>query len=1131
MTNCPPVYRNIQCESFNNKKKITSQLLRQFCKNDAYLYAQIQELWDYTDPETRKRFYPPDFMDVSRSFGIESYILQTEEEREENNYCSEVYRFNDVKRFKYFFNFDNSDDKISESYFDADVRCIDIQADSFLDLENNYNTQKLEIVNEDGVTTLRPHLTTSTYEEINHYNATYTTKKANTSTKYVETKEKLGKGKVDAHFYGAFNNWHCNNHWYNGFNRTKNYNVKSDWKKNQDSYDIPSVCHSQTFKAQNTGRVSKVQLNIQGTKSAVSPCIVEIRTTSKNGYPTTKVLARAERKFGGGGQNVVAFEFKNKAFVTKGETYAIVVRSPLSHFENTFRVGGWTTGCFSSESKYYKYGSAFLSEDNGKTWIKNGKTSDKKSYGSHYYDWGINQKPVDLAFEVTVQPIVQQAIKKKVSGNNVKQLIEEGYTLVEGTTNTYRKLVKEAYDITSTYEYTYYKDGSYYLHLKPIQTNPIDYFMIFSTFVNPQGQESHYSEYWKWEYYNQYTGLWTEINNEENNNSNSNIVDFDNNIVDYTVLKLRIRCDVDGNIYSDTTSTISDDSLNGLISSNKLIQSGLTYLKQATLRIETKAPVKAYLRTKYYHPEQTRFLGANIWNEIGVNLTKKRYATVDIDVIHEKETIEHYKFYDLNILNNADMNNLTVEQEELFLLLVEHITHFETNIDITTASAILDYIYDDYTKYNSVFLNYLKKLIIPIYFLPFYYNNSETPINLFDKLELSHLPSYPLNASEISDDDILLDDTQFTRASDYGFAYELEKDISKTIDSIDVTYYTNLEISDEFVVDTEGFEINNSDYEERIEEKLKGIILDSSVTSNNLWGNNNSVQNGIFDDDTIDYALTSDGKWVIFNSHSPMIQKLFPNRYNVSSDITLNPNGNYDTPSTFSDNSSVHNFNIKINLSNKSYQEYVDFKVDYDNGTLEFYNQDNLIVGDFRITYNPLWVRGLSVADFPLKLDLWKEKYIVGTDDIMGNGIFKRVFDTETAEYVNSTFYEKTDINPYTKLKGDETWYRFKTTVPPRDNIRKLTLNGNELEEDTQYFVDYLSNEVILFKTNLAIDDVLEIHYTPNLTDDGLALAYRLNRPRYDRNGIQVADEDDLSAQPNNLDNVYIGMNYFTYRT
>ena len=403
----------------------------------------------------------------------------------------------------------------------------------------------------------------STYKEIIHHNAEYSTKKLNKKTKYVtKQKEKLGKAKKDAHFYGAFQNWNCNNHWYNGFDRTKNYNIKSKWRKDPDSYDIPAVCHAQTFKAQNSGRLSKVNLNIQGDKNAVSPCIVEIRATSKKGYPTTEVLDRTEKKFSGKVENIVAFTFKNKAKVTKGKTYAIVVRSPLSKFSKTYRFGGWTTGCFSSEKKYYGDGSAFTSTNNGKTWVKNGKTKDTKSYGSHYYDWGINQKPVDFAFEVFVQPITQEAIKKKVTTSNAKELVAQGYKLTEK--GTYRKLLKKAYDETHTYEYSYIKEGSYFLHLKPIQTNPIDNFQIISRFT---GTPEQASPWWKWEYFDIGLGEWREVS--------EGFVNFNNNIVNYTVLKLRVRCDIEQNTYIDTTSTISDSTLNSLITSNKLARTEL----------------------------------------------------------------------------------------------------------------------------------------------------------------------------------------------------------------------------------------------------------------------------------------------------------------------------------------------------------------------------------------------------------------------------------------------------------------------------------------------------------------------------------------------------------------------------
>ena len=457
MTNCPPVYRNLQCESFNNRKKITSEMMRQLCKNDAYLYEQVMALWDATDPQSKKRFYPPYFMNVGSSFGIESYILDNEEDKKLFKYFNTVYRFSSVVKYVYKFNFDGTFDRTSDIYQDGVKTCINIEADSLLDLENHNNEQLLEIVNGQ----LRPPLVESTYDETIHHNAEYTTCKKlvtpATKGKYVtEKQEKLGKAKKDASFKGAFKNWDCNNHWYNAYNRSKNYNVKNAWKKDPYNEDkdvtkkygrIPAVCHAQTFKALSSGRISKVNLNVQGSSSAVSPCTVEIRETNKNGTPTSKVLARTEKKFSGKGENIVAFEFKNKAEVSKGKTYAIVIRSPLSKFENTYRIGGWTTGCFSSEKKYYSDGSAYTSQDNGKTWKKNGKTSDTKSYGAHYYDWGINQKPIDFAFEVYVQPITQKSVKKYVKGKNAVY-------------KPYKKLTAKAYDEVHTYSYNYYKEGN-----------------------------------------------------------------------------------------------------------------------------------------------------------------------------------------------------------------------------------------------------------------------------------------------------------------------------------------------------------------------------------------------------------------------------------------------------------------------------------------------------------------------------------------------------------------------------------------------------------------------------------------------------------------------------------------------
>ena len=1132
MTNCPPIYRNLQCESFSNKRKITSQMLRQFCKNDAYLYEQIKELWDATDPESRKRFYPPDFIDTSRSFGIESFDI-SQDQLEFYNYWKSVFRFNRTDNYSYHFDFDGTGDHM-EYESDRSNQNVTVYADSLLDIETTYNEEKLEIVKEvvnestgETASVLKPPVVSGTYEEIEHHKAQYTTVKGNTSTKYVTKKtEKLGKAKKDAFCYGAYKNWHCNSFWYCGFNRSKNYNIKKAWKKDQDSYDIPSVCRSQTFQALSSGRISKVSLNMQGSKSAVSPCIVEIRTTTKSGKPSTKVLARTEKKFTHSTGSITAFEFKNKALVKKGETYAIVVRSPLSEFGKTYRLGGWARTCFSNSKKqaYYK-GDAYLSEDNGKTWIRYGKSKDGKSYGSHWYDWGIAEKPLDFGFEVFVQPVTTKAVKEKVTTTN----------------KSYKKLVKEAYDEVRTYEYNYFKSGSYYLYLKPIQTNPIDSFYIEKQYTANDGDE-----YWAFEYYDNETSEWREYTQS---------VNFDNNRTNYTVLKLRIRCDILQNTFINTTTEAPDSDLQHLISTNKLSTTQLTYLKNFTVNISCFKPTKAYLRTLYYHPTTTEILGANIWSEIGVKAKTLNNATVEIDVIHEKESIEHFKFYDLNIINVPPNTTLSAKQQELVDIMRELITNFETSINASNynTTQIIDYVYKDYKERNSVFINSLQYHLTPIYFLPLIYDGKK--YNLFDDLQLPHLPSYPLACADVGDEDIVIDTSKFKGKSTYGVYYELDKDISKNLSSVFVSYYTNLDI--ETSTDENGFEINEIDSEERIEETLKGIQLDhNDILENGVVNSNVFIldldedklpvgtgSTGVYS--SVDYAVTQDGLKIVFNLRSPVIQALFPNY-----DDAVIGEHTFDFATTL-DDTSVNDFQLKIDLTSKTFQEFVDFEVDYDTGFIHFYNQSNLVDGDFKVSYNPLWVRGLSVADFPLKMDLWKENYRIGTktvtvDDetIVKEGMYKLKFDVENGYDVDDTFYEKINTNPVTEeTEKTKSYYTFKTTVPPRDNIRKLILNDNadtggyELEEDSQFFVDYLANRVTIVEEALPTqyqplseNDVFTIHYTPNLTDQGLALGYRLSRPRYDDYG-NVKEEYELEYDTSDDDDVLIGMNYFTYRT
>lgn len=1078
MTNCPPVYRNIQCESFGNKKQITSQLLRQFCKNDAYLYEQIQELWDNTDPESRKRFYPPSFMDLNSSYGIESYILITDYEKEQFDYWDTVYRFSQKTNIKYYVDFDSSNDKIIES---GDTR--HIYTESILDFDGEYTENKLEVVREEDeqgniISTLRPEITTETAREIIEHKAQYETKYVKKAT------EQLGKQKKDAYCYGAYGNWHCNSYWYSGFNRSKNYNIKSAWRKNQDTYDIPSVCRSQTFTAENTGRVNKVSLKMQGDSTSISPTIVEIRTTTKTGKPSTKVLARTEKRFTHNTGSVIAFEFKEMAKIEKGKKYAIVVRSPLSNFGKTVRWGGWARTCFSNAKKqaYYK-GDAFLSEDNGKTWIKYGKNRDGKSYGSHWYDWGIAEKPLDFGFEVFIRPITEKKINTKTN-----------------------KLVKSAYNEELDVEYSYFKKGIYYLNFHTIYTSNINDIYI-SEYYHENREDTSLAQY-TWQYYNpEYTDetdKWLDVQ--------GNHIQYSQFTNSYSFLKLRLKLELKKSTMGNITID-NNNPLRTIMTEKGIVNDPIPFLDQFEIHINCRHPTRAYLRTQYYHPPKENMLGASLWSEVNATAIAKNNATVDIDIIHEKEAIEHFKFYQLETINVPLSRELTIKQQEIVEELNDYINAFENTSISRNQKTIIQYIINDNIS-EKLFLNYLKIQLTPVYILPFTYEDEE--YLFFDKIELPHYPAKPLLKCDVGDEDITINTSNITGKSDYGAYYSVGKDISKTISRVYVSYYTNLTVENEY--DENGYELNNIDYEERNEETLIGIVLENDFLTN-------SVVRDVFDDGSVDYALSKDGKNIVFNFKSEVIKKIFPNRQQADF-----------TPIATIDNLSVNDFLIKIDLASKSYEEVVDFEVDYDDASITFYNPKNLQEGDFKVTYNPLWVRGLSIADFPLKMDLWKEEYVVVNNDDE-KGIYKRVYNVDDGLYVKDTFFKTTNVDPYThRLSTTKEFYTFRTKVPPLDNIRKLTINGEELKEDSHFFVDYLANEIIIYNSTLNDGDIINIHYTPNLTDNGLALAYRLNRPRYARDGTQMTSEE-YNPRVNTMeydgiaDDVYIGLNWFTYRT
>lgn len=230
----------------------------------------------------------------------------------------------------------------------------------------------------------------------------------------------------------------CNAHWYISFNRTKTYNVQSEWKENLDSTSIPGISRKQTFKPKTTGKLETLTLNLTGTPDAEYPLIVQV--FDEETTPATEI-AREEHRFtstASGGLQAIAF--KEQPTLIEGHKYSFVLRSPLTSYKNHYGVGGWGKTC---NVDPYTDGESYLSENNASklgTWIRYGR--DEKTLSYHN---GKNQ-PIDFGFQCGIRPT----------------------------------------------EPIYETDKEYVIYFKTQQMNPIKEIRLFAVDEIPSGTEIHY---------------------------------------------------------------------------------------------------------------------------------------------------------------------------------------------------------------------------------------------------------------------------------------------------------------------------------------------------------------------------------------------------------------------------------------------------------------------------------------------------------------------------------------------------------------------------------------------------------------------------------------------------------------
>ena len=966
-TKCPARYKNVGLETFGNKKKVTEELLKQFCKNDEYLYQQIRRLLDLTDPESRKRFHPPYFEDEIKSFGYSSG-------KDENN--RPYYCFDNGGEYYFGVNFNTKDDKVTKingiTYYN-DESIIDFNRCNGVDIlitdseENGYVRIHQEAEYDEVVTT-------------NLDKPIYVDEEKSTT---IQSTQNVGSPVKDSYCYGPYGSMKPNGWWYVGFDINKNYNIKEEWKKQQYAEGIPSKCRAQTFTAQNTGYITQVNINVisESNKKSASPFSCEIWAT-KNGEPYGGPIARAEKSFTDSnayvGAHIKTFNFDKKAVVTKGHKYAIVMRSPLSHRDSCYRIAGWARNCYTNYMQgTYFYGYAYSSTDNGKTWIK----YDKNAYGK--LNASYNTMPVAFGFEVFVQPT-----------KNVPQKTME------------KTFVGYEQEITQE---PVYLPGNHYIYFKIPTTNPIFKLTIDEGRCNNIGENGNEI-------------LWDISYDGEDFNNRDMIGEVGNGAGNYDLSEstptfLTVRCNLKNTDRHQTPT-----------------------LRSVQFIVNTLPSRKAYVRSLSYCPESETMLPACIWSEVNANFKAEGDSTVKVDVVREYEAQQIF----------------SIRKDTLDDLWDYYSDYYPTKkrSDFSSDDAFRERIQED-----EDFIEHLKTLEPPVYVISSYPIGDEDYFSYFEYIELLHYPAYPLlDCNKILGSKTL--EVEDFKPSNYDpqnrvYIYNTGRDLSN--DLINIVFQQPR---------------NENNNQEGVIENM--LIYDEDFDMTNFTFTDNK-----------DYGLSDDKKMIVFNLNGENFLKNVVKKQNGEIKCFKIDDGTLDGVEDVAEDGYTGDVvELVINLRDKSFNEHLNYDVDYNNKLL-FPKQSmlkDLSSCELLISYNPLWVRDLTSDDLPLKMDLWTENFVVSDD-----------------------FRENDEVVFYTR-------------VAPRDNLREVvlwdeedSLTREELEEDIDFVVDYQKNK-ITFKYPIKNDTPVTIRYTPNLTDTSLGIIYRLDRT------------DDTSQ-------AYIYSNYFTTRT
>ena len=421
---CNPKYENLQLiASFSEQRYATVQLMEQICQNEEYLKQYCDQLDYLSPPAVRKRFDITEAIDEGKSYGFQLNSNKTVTFSNKNK--TEVYVD--------FFDEDLIDADVSDCVIKPSVNnsgdpvryaCLPyVQTGCTTDITTTRNLSDTGQINSYWYVGYDKSKTYTLYPEwMRNWKDPKIPSVVRAQVFKCGTTGYLDAVSLEIATDSNYSSW-GSPIYVQIWPTTAVEVAKTQWNKKTKTSDYiyvtaPSGTTKQKYRKITTGKKKgkwkKDNTNgthIRSTETVYKPAVKNTQGQETIYYPLAET--NFDPKYSTPGFH--AFQFDNPPLLTKNQYYAIVIFSPLSHWGQAPRIGGWGRNC----KHTYANGDAWLSENNGRSFIRYGKNDPdtKLAYKMGKY------APQDFAFQchiTTYSNGYQPFNSTDADGNSIK---------------------------------------------------------------------------------------------------------------------------------------------------------------------------------------------------------------------------------------------------------------------------------------------------------------------------------------------------------------------------------------------------------------------------------------------------------------------------------------------------------------------------------------------------------------------------------------------------------------------------------------------------------------------------------------------------------------------------------------